>query len=66
MRERKGFTYYAQNEQCWIARTSVTDDQGRRRYLKRRAKSKSDAEAKLKILLRQIDDEGSKVVASIN
>ncbi|MGI8837781.1 MAG: tyrosine-type recombinase/integrase [Pyrinomonadaceae bacterium] len=62
MRERKGFTYYAQNEQCWIARTSVTDDQGRRRYLKRRAKSKSDAEAKLKILLRQIDDEGSKVV----
>ena len=62
MRERKGFVYYAQNEQCWIARTSVTDERGKRRYLKRRAGSKSEAEAKLKHLLRQVDDEGSKVV----
>lgn len=62
MRERKGFVYYAQNEDCWIARTSVTDERGQRRYVKRRAKSKSEAETKLKALLRQIDDEGSKVV----
>lgn len=46
----------------WIARTSVTDDNGKRRFVKRRAKSKTEAEAKLKSLLRQIDDEGSKVV----
>jgi integrase len=62
MRERKGYVLYDPKQKDWIARTSVTDDNGKRRFIKRRAKSKTEAEAKLKILLRQIDDEGSKVV----
>ncbi|HST54262.1 MAG TPA: hypothetical protein VLJ61_19810, partial [Pyrinomonadaceae bacterium] len=62
MRQRKGYVLYDPERKEWIARTSVTDDNGKRRYVKRRAKSKTDAEAKLKSLLRQIDDEGSKVV----
>lgn len=62
MRGRKGYVFYDEKENCWIARTSVTDDNGRRRFVKRRADSKTEAEGKLKALLRQIDDEGSKVV----
>jgi integrase len=62
MRGRKGYVFYDEKENCWIARTSVTDDNGKRRFVKRRADSKTEAEGKLKTLLRQIDDEGSKVV----
>lgn len=62
MRGRKGYVFYDEKEGCWIARTSVTDDRGKRRFVKRRAESKSAAEQKLKGLLRQIDDEGSRVV----
>lgn len=62
MRERKGYVLYDKKTGAWIARTSVTDDNGKRRFVKRRAKSKTDAEAKLKTLLRLIEDEGSKVV----
>jgi hypothetical protein len=62
MRQRSGYVFYDEKEGCWIARTQVTDDSGKRRNIKRRAKSKTEAEAKLKTLIRQIDDEGSKVV----
>lgn len=62
MRQRSGYVFYDQKEGCWIARTQVTDELGKRRNVKRRAKSKTEAEQKLKGLLRQIDDEGSKVV----
>ncbi len=62
MRQRNGYVFFDEKENCWIARTQVTDEYGRRRNVKRRAKSKTEAEAKLKTLLRQIDDEGSKVV----
>jgi hypothetical protein len=62
VRERKGYVPFDRKRGDWIARTSVTDDNGKRRFVKRRAKSKTEAEAKLKSLLRQIDDEGSKVV----
>jgi integrase len=40
----------------------VTDNNGKRRFIKRRAESKTEGEAKLKLLLRQLEDEGSKVV----
>lgn len=62
MRQRNGYVYYDGKEGCWIARTQVTDDSGKRRNVKRRAKTKTEAEAKLKTIIRQIDDEGSKVV----
>ena len=59
---RSGYVYFDEREKCWYARTTVTDEQGKRRNLKKRGASKSDAEAKLKQLVRQIDDEGSRVV----
>ena len=62
MRERKGYVLYDKKTESWIARTSITDENGKRRFVKRRAKSKTEAEAKLKSLLRLIDDGGSKVV----
>ena len=62
MRKRSGYVYFDEREQCWIARTQVTDENGRRRNVKRRAGSKSEAEQTLKCVLRQIDDEGAKVV----
>lgn len=62
MRQRSGYIFYDEKEGCWIARTQVTDENGKRRNVKRRAKSKTEAETKLKTLLRQIDDEGSRVV----
>jgi integrase len=62
MRDRKGYIFFDGKAGCWIARTSVTDENYKRRFVKKRAKSKTEAEIKLKALLRQIDDEGSKVV----
>lgn len=62
MRQRRGYVFYDEKESCWVARTQVTDESGKRRNVKRRAKTKTEAEQKLKSLLRQIDDEGSKVV----
>ena len=60
-KERSGYIY--QDKQgSWFARTTITDETGKRRNLKRRAKDKSDAKEILKKLLRQIDDEGSKFV----
>lgn len=62
MRRRKGFVTFDEKEDCWIARTSLTDDNGKRRNIKRRAKSKSEAENKLATILRDIETEGKKVV----
>ena len=44
MREGKGYVLYDKKTDSWIARTSVTDDNGKRRFVKRRAKSKTDAD----------------------
>ncbi|HEX8294383.1 MAG TPA: hypothetical protein VF570_21690, partial [Pyrinomonadaceae bacterium] len=60
MRNRSGYVYFDERKGCWIARTTVTDDDGNRRNLKRHAASKSEAEAQLKALVRQVDDEGKK------
>lgn len=62
MKGRNGYVYFDEREKCWYARTTVTDENGKRRNLKKRGASKSDAESKLKQLVRQVDDEGSKVV----
>ena len=43
MRERKGYVLYDPKQKDWIARTSVRDDNGKRRFVKRRAKSKTEA-----------------------
>ena len=62
MRHRSGYVYFDKKEECWIARTTVTDESGKRRNVKRRAENKSAAKEKLKLLLREIDDEGTKVI----
>jgi len=62
MLERKGYVSYNEKENCWIARTSLTDDKGKRRNIKRRAKSKSEAETKLKTILRGIETEGKRLL----
>ena len=62
VRNRSGYVYYDEKEECWIARTTVTDESGKRRNVKRRAENKSAAREKLKVLLREIDDEGAKVI----
>ncbi|HVF49687.1 MAG TPA: site-specific integrase [Pyrinomonadaceae bacterium] len=60
-KDRSGYIY--QNKQgSWYARTTITDASGKRRNIKRRAKDKTDARETLKTLLRQLDDEGSRVV----
>jgi hypothetical protein len=46
----------------WFARVTVTDEDGRRRNVVRRAQDKSEAREILKSLLRQLDDEGTRVV----
>lgn len=46
----------------WFARVTVTDEDGKRRNIVRRAKDKSEAREVLKSLLRQLDDEGTKAV----
>lgn len=59
--QRRG--YVGQNEKGqWFARTTITDEHGRRRNISRRAKDKSEAKQILKTLLRQLDDEGCKAV----
>ena len=62
MRHRSGYVYFDKKEECWIARTTITDESGKRRNVKRRAENKSAAREKLKVLLREIDDEGTKVI----
>lgn len=60
--KQKGYVYYEKRENCWYARVTITDEKGRRRNVKRRARDKADAKEKLKTLSRQLEDEGSKVV----
>ncbi len=62
MRERNGYVYYDESRKCWYARTTVTDDNGKRRNVKRKAATKTEANKMLKTVIRQIDDEGSKVI----
>ncbi len=60
--KQTGYVYYEKRENCWYARVTISDTDGKRRNVKKRATTKPEAETKLKALLRQIDDEGSKVV----
>lgn len=55
----RGYTYYDKTEECWYARTTITNEDGTRRNIKKRAKSKADARAILKGLLKTLDEEGS-------
>jgi integrase len=62
MKDRRGYIYFDKNEKCWYARTTVTDENGARRNVKKRAKNKLEAREILKGILRKLDEEGSKAV----
>ena len=64
MKERTGYVF--ESKGSWFARITLTDNTGKRRNTKRTAKSKSDAKEILKQLIRQLDDEGVKVIDTWN
>ena len=53
--KRTGYIYRVQKEECWYARTTITDGNGKRRNIKRRGKDKADAKELLKQLLADIE-----------
>lgn len=60
-KDRSGYVF--QNKKgAWYARTTITDANGKRRYIKRRAKDKQDAKRLLKSILSELEAEGSKVL----
>jgi integrase len=60
--QHKGYVYFEKRESCWYARVTLTDEKGKRRNLKKKARDKADAQEKLRFLVRQVEDEGNKVV----
>jgi integrase len=58
---RSGYVF--QNKKgAWYARTTITDNNGNRRNIKRRAKDKQDAKRILKSILKELDTEGVNAV----
>ncbi len=62
MRPRSGYVYKDKTSGAWIARTTVTDETGKRRNVKRQGETKAAAKRLLKALLRDIENEGSRVI----
>jgi len=58
-KDRNGYVFQ-DSKGHWYARTTVTDRQGNRRNIKRRAKDRPDARQILKTILRQLEDEGER------
>jgi integrase len=59
--KRTGYVYHDKRENCWYARVTITDGNGKRRNLKKRAKDKAEGKEILKSLTRQVEDEGVKI-----
>ncbi len=62
VKERTGYVF--EDKGKWFARITITGENGKRRNIKRTAKSKADAKELLKKLTRQIDDDGIQAVES--
>lgn len=58
MKDRSGYIFEEKGK--WYARVTIQDNQGKRRNIKRTAKTKSQAKELLKTLLQQIENEGVK------
>lgn len=58
---RKGYIG-RDNKGRYFARTTITDEHGKRRNIIRLAKDKTEARLILKTILRQLDDEGSRAI----
>jgi integrase len=59
-KDRTGYVFNQKGK--WYARVTVQDSSGRRRNIKRRAESKSNAKELLKALLSQLENEGEKAI----
>lgn len=60
-KDRSGYVF--QNKKgAWYARTTITDANGKRRYIKRRAEDRQDAKRLLKTILSDLEAEGSKAL----
>ena len=57
MKERSRYVFQDKQDR-WFARTTITDSEGKRRNIVRRAKDKDDAKRILKTILRQVEDKG--------
>lgn len=64
-RDRSGMVF-EREKGVWYARVTFTDQDGKRRYIKRRAESKTNAKEIVKQLLRDLDDSGDVVVEGHN
>lgn len=62
MKQRQGYVFSDNGK--WYARVTITDSSGTRRNIKRTAKDKPSAKELLKQLIRQLEDEGEKVINS--
>lgn len=60
---RSGYIFQDKQNK-WYARITLTDSNGKRRNIKRRACDKSEAKHILRQLIRQIEDEGEKAIES--
>lgn len=64
MKERKGYVFRDRLSGKWFARLTISDSSGKRRNIKRTAKDKPTARELLKQIVRQLEDEGEKVIKS--
>lgn len=64
-KERTGYTY-TDNSGRWYARLTFTNEQGKRRDIKRSAQSEKDAKKTLKALLRELEDNGENSLDAAN
>ncbi len=59
-KDRTGYIYEENGK--WFARITFTDSEGKRRNLKRTAKTKTEAKKLLKKISRQVEDEGTEII----
>ena len=62
-KDRSGYVFQDKTG-AWYARTTITDAAGKRRNIKRRAKSKREAKEVLRAILSSLETEGSDAIAS--
>src|SRR5215213_5147814 len=61
-KDRSGYVFQEKTG-AWYARTTITDAAGKRRNIKRRAKSKREAKEVLRAILSSLETEGSDAIA---
>jgi len=66
MKTRKGYVFFDKQTQSWKARFTYTDNNGKRKYIKRRVESKSQGEEILKKLIHTFENEGRSSIDADN